>query len=1068
MTRIIPRLLLNGALMGALLCPATLYALGLGEIRLNSALSQPFDAEVELVNPTVEELNSITVGLASAEAFARFGLERPSFLSSFVFKVTPVGGGQAVIRIVSTRPVTEPVVSFLLEVGTAGGRQLREYTVFLDPPVFVPAQPAPREQVSGVTPPPVEESRTQGVIERAPVAPEAVTPAPPPPVTEPLPTPTPAPVETRPEPVAAEPTPEPALTPAPAEPEPVVPPPVTEPAPAEPVAAEAEPVVPAPAAPLPDSHEVQRGESLWKIAERLRAGGVEQNINQTMIAVYKANPEAFVGNINRLRAGAVLRIPSAEEFAAVDRREANREVARQYEEWRPTPAPTPVEAVAEDREHLRLVTPTEPTGASASAAAAERARAEQAAAEAAAAEKARAEEAAKAEQAARAAAEREAKEAEAKRLLELQNAELARLQQERERRAAEEAARAAAAETPAPAPTEEVVATPAAEPAQPAAQEAKPAAQQQPLAPPEPSFLESLVGALGQYGTYILIGLAVVLLGGTGIYFSRRRQLNENALAFPVPSGEPTLTPSDFDAVMDDVPQAAARSRSTAESTFDEVQESAYVPAEEEPAEAEPAYSKPAPAAREPARAAAAPVDDILAGEPAAQVDQQDAIAEADFHMAYGLYDQAADLVKIAIGRDPKRRDLKLKLVEIYFVWGNKDLFLDAARELYQTRSQAPAGEWDKILIMGKQIAPEDGMFKGGAIAAPGQVDVNLEGGENRVDYDLFASPESSQAAGANVDFDLAASTTGATGAQEVEDLDFLLDESAGAPQKGKAADKTASTQEMPTIESRVLKDVGARVSEPMLDLDLGGATDQTAELSIDDLGLDVGGLEASGPLKTQGAAEEIIGDDELTRIAPSQISEPAPAKSRPSLEPTMEVPQMASGARKPNGHDDEATETGVDTVYLEELSAEGSSADESALMLAPSDLELDNPQLSVTDAADDDTIRSKAARADGASEATAEMPKIRPPSAADLAVTQEQPRLEIGGGGRSDVLVATTEVPELEPVTMSEVGTKLDLARAYMDMGDPDGARSILEEVLGEGNSGQRAEAQRLLDSIR
>ncbi len=55
----------------------------------------------------------------------------------------------------------------------------------------------------------------------------------------------------------------------------------------------------------------------------------------------------------------------------------------------------------------------------------------------------------------------------------------------------------------------------------------------------------------------------------------------------------------------------------------------------------------------------------------------------------------------------------------------------------------------------------------------------------------------------------------------------------------------------------------------------------------------------------------------------------------------------------------------------------------------------------------------------------------------------------------------------DLEPVTMSEVGTKLDLARAYMDMGDPDGARSILNEVLQEGSEGQRKEAQRLLDSI-
>jgi pilus assembly protein FimV len=59
-------------------------------------------------------------------------------------------------------------------------------------------------------------------------------------------------------------------------------------------------------------------------------------------------------------------------------------------------------------------------------------------------------------------------------------------------------------------------------------------------------------------------------------------------------------------------------------------------------------------------------------------------------------------------------------------------------------------------------------------------------------------------------------------------------------------------------------------------------------------------------------------------------------------------------------------------------------------------------------------------------------------------------------------------ELSELEPVTMSEVGTKLDLARAYMDMGDPDGARSILDEVLAEGNPNQKQEAQRLMDSIR
>ncbi len=88
---------------------------------------------------------------------------------------------------------------------------------------------------------------------------------------------------------------------------------------------------------------------------------------------------------------------------------------------------------------------------------------------------------------------------------------------------------------------------------------------------------------------------------------------------------------------------------------------------------------------------------------------------------------------------------------------------------------------------------------------------------------------------------------------------------------------------------------------------------------------------------------------------------------------------------------------------------------------------------------------------------------------------TQQQPAvgrgkvdLDIGNG--FDIPGSPTEelaVPDLEPVTLSEVGTKLDLARAYVDMGDPDGARNILNEVLSEGSASQKQEAQRLLESL-
>src|SRR5690349_20966245 len=330
------------ALMGAMLFPASLYALGLGEIRVNSALSQPFDAEIELLSPTADELSTLKVTLASNELFARYGLERAAYLNNFTFRVIPTGDGRSSIHVSSNRAITEPVVSILVEATWARGRILREYTFFLDPPVFVPSQsaapqPEPAVETPSTVPAPTEQARTEGVIERTP---EPVTPEP---------TAEAAPVVTQP------------VAPPPPVSEPsAVPPPTDAATPAEPT----EQTAPPPPAMASDTYDVQRNDSLWKIASRLRPG-TPREINQTMIAMYRANPQAFAGNINRLRSGAVLRIPAQDEVAAIDAREASNEVTRQFNEWRP-----PVESPAvEEPGRLRLVAPTEPTVDAAAAAA---------------------------------------------------------------------------------------------------------------------------------------------------------------------------------------------------------------------------------------------------------------------------------------------------------------------------------------------------------------------------------------------------------------------------------------------------------------------------------------------------------------------------------------------------------------------------------------------------------------------------------------------------------------------------------------------------------------------------
>jgi len=134
-------------LLGALLSPSALYALGLGEIRLNSALNQPFDAEIELISAAEDDLSALRASLASSDTFVRYGLEKPAYLSDFTFRVSR-SGGRDVLRITSARPVTEPFVTLLVEANWPRGRLLREYTVLLDPPVFAPAAPVAEAPVA--------------------------------------------------------------------------------------------------------------------------------------------------------------------------------------------------------------------------------------------------------------------------------------------------------------------------------------------------------------------------------------------------------------------------------------------------------------------------------------------------------------------------------------------------------------------------------------------------------------------------------------------------------------------------------------------------------------------------------------------------------------------------------------------------------------------------------------------------------------------------------------------------------------------------------------------------------
>jgi pilus assembly protein FimV len=317
------------------------HALGLGTLEVKSQLNQPLVAEIPLIGVGPGELDALSVRLAPPEAFDRVGLPRPAgATANLQFSVGRNARGEPVVRVTTSNRVDDPFVAFLLEADWGRGSVVREFTALVDPPhiaaAVVTPMAAPTVAAAPTTPAPEPEPAAEMPPLSVPAPPVAE--AEPAPVAEPLPPepvapPAPAPVAAT--PPAPPPQPEPTTPPPPApEPEPVVaeapPPPAPSPVPAA-----------IPSA-TPGNHEVAEGETLWRIASSNQQGA---SVAQMMLAIQRANPDAFLrDNINLLRKGAVLRIPTADEARSLASVEAEDRVREQMVAWRalsPTPAPMP-------------------------------------------------------------------------------------------------------------------------------------------------------------------------------------------------------------------------------------------------------------------------------------------------------------------------------------------------------------------------------------------------------------------------------------------------------------------------------------------------------------------------------------------------------------------------------------------------------------------------------------------------------------------------------------------------------------------------------------------------------
>ncbi|MCZ6642407.1 MAG: hypothetical protein O7F71_12585 [Gammaproteobacteria bacterium] len=858
-------------------------ALGLGEIELDSALNERLVAEIELLDASGLQPTEIIVSLASNEDFKRIGVERFFFLTDLRFKVVYGSGGGATVAVTSSRPISEPYLNFIVEVMWPSGRLLKEYTVLLDPPTFSEAA-APR--VSAPTTPAPDE-RVAGRIERSPTARSADQ-----------------------------------VRVAPAR------------------QRESQPAPSSVAADGGEYRMTDRNDTLWTIASDTRTSG-SITVQQNMLAIQRLNPRAFIrNNINLLKAGYVLRLPSENEALSLTTREAVQEVAVQTQAWqagrrgeqlaRSTPDQVAPRIAETDRSGLR-----EQVDATASR---EVAVAETTLSEGqlrivagqgnAASGNADATDASEQINAALEEQDRLTREVDEltyqlDREQELATSQLAvkdRQLQVKDQQIAELQSQMTQIQ-----------------------QELQDFAAQN-----QNQNVSTQASLPWWQSPYVLgggLGVLVLLLVIVMIRARRAREASDEFYAEPIveQAEEPVVS----EAPPEDEYQEEESAVESLDSNeqFDDDQttdESDSDVADEFETSSEPAEE-----------------DSEIQG-----VQTSDVIGEADIYIAYGRYPQAIALLLGVIDEEPERNDVRLKLLELYVETHDKEAFNVHMVGLLESCDDEDA------LLTAREL---EGRLTDNELA----VDEPLEGvpgGDDPRESEASDEPEDTRTID-EFDLDLDNEDQSAEPNAEVRDgEDLALQESADDGTSSGDTDAGDFELELDDFDAAEGSIEAAEGSIEAAE----GSDEQDGGLALEDMDTET----------SEDSGDDLGGDLGLDFDAQADVSEP----------------QADTEADTESGQSAEEPSDDTDTLNLDDIEFDSEMAEEAA-------------------AAEDKEFASE---------------------------------------------VATAEEDEFEFADEADsANTKLDLARAYIDMGDEDGARDILKEVMTEGNTDQQQQAEKLLDSF-
>ncbi|MGP4843192.1 FimV/HubP family polar landmark protein [Marinobacter sp. 1Y8] len=1031
-------------------------ALGLGEVELQSYLNEPLDADIALRNTGDVGPKEVFVNLASPDVFNRVGISRDFFLTNLQFEVSTAANGQLVVHVTTKQPVREPYLNFLIEVTWPSGKLLREYSMLLDPPVYADRQ-------SGGEP--VSAPRTSA-----------------------------APQPSRQQ--AQQPT--------------------SRPSPARSTSGSSQSTG--------ESYGDTFGptgpaDTLWGIALQVRPDS-SYTPQRVMLALQDQNPDAFIdGNINRLKRGQVLRIPTAEQIESRTNQQAYREVVAQNKAFN-QPAPSldatgqqpenTASGSQQDGDELRLSASSDDTlsAAEGGSAGGDEGVAGGADGSSVAAMEQLDKTQRENEELNTRVQDLESQLETMQRLVELKNNQLAEMQGQASETAdsdvasADEAGTASAPESADSDLTSDETGIAASADDMSSDMNAEGTVDEDAADDTSESAMtgeEGAESATDEMGADTESADAMAPVGEadqSADSDSMEPEAEEGMAATDAPAmteemSEPAAEPEPAPVEVEEAP----KSKGFFGDLFDQLKSNTLYQvvaggigilvllllallARRNANREKAFYDQLNSESDHESETIDLDADDYGT----ATEEEKDALAEANAYIAYGRLDQASEVLESAISREPSRTDLRLKLLSVYAVGGDRDAFERQYGELEVLEDDAALAEADvlKNRLAETESTPSIDELESQLRSESTPTHAPAVEQEDGID-DTFASLDNSTGFGSDGD----RSEANELDSDSLDGLD--LDE-----------DLDLGTESLEGADALEEEKTDSPIEYDISDLDLesadssADAADEVAEDKEESLDIDFT-LEEDLPEPDEESTELSEEDFGSLDLDESMLDEPAPATDSPDH-------ATSDDEELPSLEDDESAlvtdgEGKIDESFLDDLDAEldkvANEPDDEAS--SPEADELDELELDVSD--DDLALMDEMTGDDDAIEEGDVIPDL------DKELGLEDSLLEDEASAGSDDLDADLDdldVPELTPAEESaaaaadkpaateldeaaiddeddfdflagtdEAATKLDLARAYIEMGDADGARDILEEVAIEGSEAQKTEAQELLKNI-